>query len=385
MKPDVAFFLPSLSGGGAEHAMISLAEEFFERGVSVDVVVAQAVGPHLQRAQRVARVVDLEASRILRTPLRLARYLRTERPSALLSSLPHANIVAVAARRLSGTSVRLVLREGNDLFADASASRVIRTRLTPLAARVTYPHCDLVIVNSQAMAQRLRSWRGLASGRVRVISNPLATSRIMELAARESPHEWFDPNSPPVLLSVGRLEPQKDVATLLRALARVRTQRPVRLVILGQGSQRSNLEALAIELGVQAEVALPGFVENPYAWMSRASALVLSSRWEGSPNVLVEALFLGLPIVSTDCAGARELLSEGELGRLTPPGDDEAMADAIVNTLDSPGDGSKMTASVRKNRVGDIAEQFLDALRVIPPARHEPEAAPHFNGRERIT
>jgi glycosyltransferase involved in cell wall biosynthesis len=361
--PNVAFFLPSLSGGGAEHAIVSLAEEFVERGLTVDVVLASAVGPYLNRVQQVARIVDLRAPRILRATLPLARYLRAERPSAMLSTLPHANVVAVAARRVSRTQVRLVLREGNDLFARMPEFRSVRDRVMPIAARVAYPRCDVVAVNSRAMADRLRVWRGMEdSGHVRAIGNPIATSRVLELAAEKSPHEWFKPFAPPVVLSVGRLEPQKDVATLVRAFAIVRRRRPARLAILGQGSQLASLESLATELGLRGDVILPGFVGNPYAWMQRASVLALSSLWEGSPNVLVEAMLLGVPIVSTECPGTRELLLGGELGRLTHPGDVEALASAILEALDSPRDGSRMRLAVHRNDVRVISDEFLQAL-----------------------
>ncbi|MCZ6872143.1 MAG: glycosyltransferase, partial [bacterium] len=147
-------------------------------------------------------------------------------------------------------------------------------------------------------------------------------------------HPWFEPGCPPVLLAVGRLAKQKDFGTLLRAFARLRRSQPARLLILGEGPERPALETLVRELGLEQDVRLPGFVDNPYAYMARASAFVLSSLWEGLPTVLVEALFCGAPVVATDCpSGPREILRGGELGGLVPMRDPVALADSMQMAL----------------------------------------------------
>jgi len=150
-------------------------------------------------------------------------------------------------------------------------------------------------------------------------------------------HPWLQPGQPPVLLGVGRLTRQKNFPNLIRAFARVRTQQPSRLMILGEGEDRSALETLIAELGLQGEVSLPGFVQNPYAYMKRAAMFVLSSDWEGLPTVLIEALALGTPVVSTNCpSGPMEILRGGVLGRLVPMQDAEALAQAITASLSEP-------------------------------------------------
>jgi glycosyltransferase involved in cell wall biosynthesis len=148
-------------------------------------------------------------------------------------------------------------------------------------------------------------------------------------------HPWFQPGQPPVVLAVGSLTVQKDFPTLIRAVAHVQETRPVRLLILGEGQDRPTLEAQVRKLGLEQSISLPGFVANPYAYMARASVFVLSSRWEGLPTVLMEALFCGAPVVATDCpSGPREILRGGQYGRLVPVGEVTALADAIQATLD---------------------------------------------------
>ena len=148
-------------------------------------------------------------------------------------------------------------------------------------------------------------------------------------------HPWFLPGEPPVILGVGRLTQAKDFPTLIRAFALVRKKHPARLMILGEGEERSKLETLVQELGLEKEVSLPGFVDNPYKYMKRAAVFVLSSKWEGFGNVLVEAMALGTPVVSTNCpSGPAEILENGRWGRLVPVGDVYALAEAIIETLD---------------------------------------------------
>ena len=169
--------------------------------------------------------------------------------------------------------------------------------------------------------------------------------------------------APPLLLAAGRLAPAKDFATLLRAFARVRARRPVHLVILGEGGLRHTLEKQLRELGIEADVELHGFVDNPFAWMSRASLFVLSSAWEGSPGVLVEAMACGCPVVSTDCpSGPDEILDGGRYGRLVPVGDAAALTEAIATTLDATIDREALRARAREFDVDRAIERYLDVL-----------------------
>jgi glycosyltransferase involved in cell wall biosynthesis len=176
-------------------------------------------------------------------------------------------------------------------------------------------------------------------------------------------HPWFAAGAPPVILSVGRLSPEKEFGTVIRAIAQLAPQRPVRLMILGEGQERPALEALIDELGVRDRVLLPGFDSNPYAYMSRAAVLVLSSRWEGSPNVLVEAMACGTPVVATNCrSGPAELLEDGRLGPLVPVGDHSAMAAAIERMLDAPVPRDELKRRANMFSVEAAAQAYLRVL-----------------------
>jgi len=168
-----------------------------------------------------------------------------------------------------------------------------------------------------------------------VIYNPVVTPSLKSLATAPVDHPWIGTNQPPLVLAVGRLTAQKDYPTLLRAFAKVRSRRNCRLIILGEGELRDSLEALTSQLGIADSVQLPGFADNPFAWMSKASLFVLSSAWEGLPNVLIQAMACGTPVVSTDCpSGPAEILENGKWGRLVPVGDEVALAEAMDRALE---------------------------------------------------
>jgi glycosyltransferase involved in cell wall biosynthesis len=198
--------------------------------------------------------------------------------------------------------------------------------------------------------------------RISVIRNPVVTPRMQALAQAPVP-DWFTAGGAPVILGAGRLTEQKDFASLLRAFAIVRGQRPVRLVILGDGGKRAALTALAQELGVSAAVSMPGYVDNPYAYMARAQLFVLSSRWEGSPNVLTEALALGTPVVATDCpSGPREILRGGEVAPLVPVGDVQALAQAMLGALDRPSPPELLRAAASEYTQAASGQRYLEIL-----------------------
>ncbi len=331
----LAIFAPDMRFGGAERSMLNLAAGLSARGYAVDLVLARARGSFLADVPEKVRVVDLKAPRVLMSLAPLARYMKRERPAALLSIL-YANIIAILARRLSGAPLRLVVSERNTLSSESQGfRRDLRMRLMPQMVKYLYPRADSVVAVSQGVADDLVRLAEIPREHIQVIYNPIVTAHLREKAQAAFDHPWFAPGEPPVILGVGRLSPQKDFSTLIRAFHAVRQAHPARLLILGEGDERPTLEALVGQLGLGQDVSLPGFVDNPYPYMARAGVFVLSSRWEGLPGVLIEALYCGPAIVATDCpSGPREILADGRYGVLTPVGDANALVEAIEASLD---------------------------------------------------
>lgn len=335
-KP-IAFFLPSLRGGGAERVMINLAQGITERGFAVDLVLAAAEGTFLEQLPPAARLIDLRAGRVLPSLAPLTRYLRRERPRALISSMSHANLVALWASMLARRGTPVLVTVHNTLSQTTQQQGPLVGRLWPRLLRTFYPWAAHVVAVSRGAADDLARTSGVSRDRVKVVYNPVITPSMIALARQSPGHPWFTPGQPPVILGVGRLTQQKDFATLLRAFAEVRRRRAARLVILGEGEERAALAGLAQQLGVTEDVALIGFRENALAYMAASAVFVLSSAWEGLPTVLIEALATGTRVVSTDCpSGPREILQGGRLGALVPVGDSSALAEAILAALEQP-------------------------------------------------
>jgi glycosyltransferase involved in cell wall biosynthesis len=336
----VSLFLPGLYGGGAERVMLNIASGLAERGYSVDLVLAQAEGPFLSEVPASIRVVELNghsmrAGRTLASLVPLLRYLRRERPKALLSAL-HANFVAIWAGRLAGIPERVVISEHNTFSCHhGQLPRRYRVPMTQCVKRF-YPAAHRIVAVSRGVADDLAQVARIPRNRIEVIYNPVVTPGLEAKSREKLIHPWFEPGNPPVVLSMGRLTAQKDFSTLIKAFAGVCRDFPARLLILGEGEDRLKLEALVRDLDLEKDVALPGFVQNPFPYMVGASLFVLSSRWEGLPTVLVEALYCGLPVVATDCpSGPREILKDGAYGRLVPVGSPQALTEAIQLALAS--------------------------------------------------
>jgi glycosyltransferase involved in cell wall biosynthesis len=369
-SPDLAVYLPSLDGGGAEIVMLRLATALAERGTRTDLVLAQARGPYLADLPENVRVVDLGA----RTPVvatktaKLAAYLRRERPATVLSALDVVN-TALIARRLAHVPSRVLLTVHTHLsrqFEDKRDFGVAAVRRA--LVRALYPRTDRLIAVSRGVADDVARIADLPPERVQVIHNPVITDELVRRAEDPVDHPFLQPGGPPVVLAVGRLVRQKDYPTLIEAFARVRARRPARLLILGDADPREPavrpaLEARMRELGVEQDVALPGFVANPQAYMARAGVMALSSIYEGLPTVLTEALAVGTTVVATDCdSGPREILDGGRYGTLVPVGDADALAEGILAALERPSDPALLRARADEFRAEPAADSYLRVI-----------------------
>ena len=389
----IALFVRSFEGGGgAERVMLNLASALAARGNPLDLVMGRREGHFLEEIPDTVTVVDLaigsprrplpalwamphvawrlgtaaltpKAEWLLSAVPALTAYLNRRRPAALLSALGYPNVAALLARRSGATPTRVVVSEHNHLSTSAAHARKRHERTFPNLAARLYPAADGIVAVSHGVADDLARTLRLPRSRITTIYNPIFRSEIAIEALARPAHAWLAPDAPPVLLGIGKLKPQKDFACLIRAFARVRATRPVRLILLGDGPQREALLALARTLGVADAVALPGFVANPFAYLGRAAAFVLSSAWEGLANVVIEALACGCPVVSTDCpSGPAEILDGGKYGRLVPVGDDAALANAISATLDAPPSREPLRDRARYFSVDRAAAQYRRML-----------------------
>lgn len=359
----VSILLPDLRPGGAERVGINLASAFAARGVAVDMVLMRKQGELLDVLDSRVRVVDLCAPRPRHVLLPLVRYLCNSRPDALLVNMWPLTILAVLARWWSGVRCRLVAVE----HTTWSASRLVRRWRTRMMIKVTMryllPRADAVLAVSQGAAADLEKFAGLPVGLVRVQYNPVTRGHVAAAPIfPEGIQPWAE-GAHKRVLAAGTLKQVKDFPVLLRAFTRLRSKVDARLIILGEGEERSLLEALIQELGLQKAVMLPGFVLDPAPFYAHADLFVLSSVNEGLPTVIIEALEQGVPVVSTDCfSGPAEILEGGRYGTLVPVGDVEALAQAMQDSLSRHHDSEVLKYRAQDFSVDKIAEQYLDVL-----------------------
>ena len=361
----VAVFVPTLAFGGVERVMLNLAQGFCERGFEVDIVSPQPKGEFRVYVPKNARVVNLQAGRVLTSLPRLVQYLRRDRPAAVLTAMEHSSVIAIWARAIARVPTAIIATVHANLSEVVKHAPSRKVRLVPFACRCFLHRADAVVAVSQGVANDLVEHAPKCRPRIKVIYNPIITSDLLSQARQAVEHCWFATGQAPVVLSVGRLARQKDFATLIRAFALVRQQRPARLVILGEGEERQRLETLAAELGISHDVSLPGYEKNPYKYMSKAALFVLSSAWEGFGNVLVEALAVGAPVVATDCRdGPREIVETVRHGKLVRVGDVDGLAREILASLDETPEGAP-AAALQVFTMDHVEEEYATLLRSI--------------------
>ncbi|MDQ2074218.1 glycosyltransferase [Haloarcula sp. H-GB4] len=349
----IAFFVPSLTIGGAERVTVSVANGLSRRGYDVDLVVSYDEGDFRSDVAGSVNVVDLGTQRIPGIGIgasvpALVRYLRRQSPEVLFSQMTYANDIHIISQILSGTDTTAIATIHNTLgMQEESKEKLVQWLQRRLAHQI-----DQFVAVSEGVAESVVEHVGINREKVSVLHNPVPVNEVQERAGELVDHPWIESANLDVVLGVGRLERAKNFESFLRAFEKVHSARPdTRAIIVGRGSKRTKLETLAAELGIDDVVSFPGFVDNPYGYMAGVDVLAMSSVHEGLPTVLIEALACGCPVVSTNCpSGPAEILKDGEYGPLVNVNDDEGLATAIQTALDDP-----LPSDVLVERANDFA------------------------------
>ncbi len=353
----IAMVLANMSGGGAERVALTLIQHFIAKGHSVDLILAEAKGELLPLVPPAARVIDLKATRIRGALSGLWQYFRREKPDAVQISMWPLTIVGILAHRLAASPARLMVSDHVAYSQPFLSER--EQRLLRWTTRLFYPLADFRVVVSARGADDLAAISGIPRDRFDVIYNPIAPPAAIR--TNTSVEQLWGPEGSRII-SVGSLKEQKNHALLLRAFANVRDTK-AKLMILGEGHLRNDLEQLATELGIAGRLLMPGFTTDAWPYLASADLFALSSDYEGFPLVLPEAMYAGLPIVSTDCvSGPSELLDGGRFGRLVPCGDAKAMTDAIDEAISRPKEPEKVRQRAAQLTGANVFARYTELL-----------------------
>jgi len=337
----VAFLVDSLSGGGAQKVFIRLASEFYKRGYRVSLLTFKKDGPNLENVPPSVPVVEISRVHFIMSTVKLLSYLRNSKCDVLISGLNYSNVISY----LTSLFIKDVkfIRSQHSVFKGSSSMEADKLKkyrrklfVKPLMRKV-FKNSENIVAVSPGVKDDLMKYLDVDSRNIKVVYNPVLSDELLAKSRELVSHEWFE-SGKSVVLGVGRLSMAKDFKTLVKAFSIVnKHNNDTRLIILGDGEQRDELQLLINQLELRNKVCLPGFVNNPFKYMRNSKVFVLSSRWEGFGLVLAEAMACSTPVVSTDCqTGPADILENGRWGRLVPPNNSELMADAILKTLKEP-------------------------------------------------
>jgi glycosyltransferase involved in cell wall biosynthesis len=369
MTIKVALFLPALDDGGAQRVFVILANSLANNGYPVDFVLSSATGPHLSMLDSKIRVFDLGQKHAAASFFGLGRYLRTQKPAILFSGLSNANAMAILAGNIFLRSCKIVITQHINWSQVMLNKPTRKERVVYHLSKFIYPLATRIIAVSSGIAEEIYRMENVDRKKIDCIRNPVVTLQMIELSKQQPIHPWFTQKSNPILLGVGRLTEQKDFETLIRAFHKVQLETECRLLILGDGPERSKLEVLVRELDLTQKVDLPGFLQNPYSYMAHADLFILSSRFEGLPTVLIEALACGTPVVATDCiSGPAEILENGRYGHLVPVGNVDALSKAIIASIHKPKNKEILQKRAQLYSVENATKAYMELIaQVIAP------------------
>ena len=363
----ICFYCSSFQNGGVEKVTIQLCNELAAKGFEVDLVIGKKNQSNmLDHLDAKVKLISLGTSNKILSILMMALYLKRKRPDIVIADRYHSFVYTASAKRIFNCKFEIVMtiHSQMSLSFGFEFNRTKKQEKKYSEFMTLNKYCAKVIAVSNGTAEDFLSVFPQFANKMSVIYNPVAVDEIQSLAK-----EWQDnlsllSDKKHVIMSVGRLEAEKGYATLLRAFSEIENCHDSLLVICGEGRERQNLEKLAQQLGIQGNVYLPGFVANPYSYLAHADLFVLSSSSEAFGVVLVEALAVGIPVVSTDCPsyGPREILANGEIGKLVPVDDVSALARAISESLKAHPDKEVLIDRAMHFSLQKAIDQYIKVL-----------------------
>ncbi len=366
----IAFFIPKLTYGGAERVIIDIANNLSKRGYLIDIVLAKGGNIYLEEISPSVNIINLNCKSTILSIFSLSKYIKKYSPNGIISALSHANCVALLSRKIMNKNIKVVVSERNISYRNTLNKIGFKRIILDLLIKYLYPEAKCIVTVSEGVRESIIDTYKFKRNQVKAIFNPCDFKKINKLKSKSiSNYEInnaFKSENQKIILSVGSLTIQKNYSLLIKAFKIVRREINCKLIILGEGPERSKLEELCRNLGIDSKsIFFPGFIANPFPYMKDCDLYVMSSLWEGLPNVLIQALACNCKIISTDCdAGPREILEDGKWGRLIKVNDLNELANAMIEELRSKNKNLSNSSKGRLNRfnIDKVTNQYLDAL-----------------------
>ncbi|HQL67339.1 MAG TPA: glycosyltransferase [Caldisericia bacterium] len=361
-KKFITFVLPTLEIGGAEKMTLNLIQGLLNFSYKIDLILINAKGPLLKYVPKGCNIINFKLKHTLFSLFKFIKYLRNETPIVLISSLTHLNIITIISILISRVKTKLIIMEQANLTS-VTKNNNLKVKIVSILAHFLYKRANFIIAVSECVKEDLLKKILGIENKIRVIYNPIPNNDMFLMSSEPVYHKWFLKKNMPIILSIGRLAKEKNYSTLLQAFKLVKNVVRCKLVIIGDGPERENLENLAKNLQINEDLWMPGFDVNPYKYMSKSDIFVLTSIYEGLPNVLIEALALGLPLVSTDCeSGPREIIKNNINGLLVKVGDYESLSQAIIYILKNRNKFITNKNELEKFKIENIVYEYKNLI-----------------------
>ena len=362
-KKKVGIILPSLQGGGAERVIVNIANGLINLDCDVDLVLVNAKGPFLKYVDSRIKIINLNSPRLLYAIPKIIGYIRKNKANAILSVMNYVNLVVILCKILSFANVRLIASLHNNTSVALAALPGYKSTLMKMLMKALYPSANGVISVSTGVNDDFLKIIDFQKDKTRVIYNPIITDELIKKGDEALSHRWFVPlRHDPVVVSVGRLTEQKNFINAINAIHLVNQSKKINYIILGEGEDRQKLENSISALKLTDRIELPGFVDNPYKYIKNCDVFLLSSKWEGLPTVLIEALAMDVKIVSTNCpSGPFEILEGGKLGKLVEVNNCKELADSIIDSLNTLVE-KKTQYNLEKYTIESVAEFYYQFI-----------------------
>jgi len=364
----IAIFIHTFNAnGGIQNRRLQLADCISQRGYEVDIIVPHTNAPYPLSIPNKVHLHSLKARgereriKMWTTIIPLAKYLKREKPPVLLVGPLMFALTALLAKKIAQSNTRIIISAHSSIASVFQNNMKLTSFVSKLILQYSYSRVHSIIAVSKGLRNEIINLCKIPEDCVKSIYNPIVSENLFKRALDTPEEELFYSDNIPIILSVGRLTPQKDFPTLIKAFSLVFQEIPSKLVIIGEGPERGKCEKLIESLNLQDHVFLYGFRSNPYKYMSRAKVFVLSSIWEGFGNVLVEAMALGTPVISTNCPhGPSEILADGKYGMLVPMKNPAEMARSICYVLRNGGPNGEN--KVKEYTIEGITDEYLKLL-----------------------